>query len=1350
MLAKAVAPVMAVLALAATGHAQSAARCQADTSKAYAKYVQTRSKLLQKCEDGKVSGRLPASQVCANETQTATLVARARDRLLAKITASCGGADGACGTGDDLPLASIGWGSDPTCPGFPAGSCSGSIASCGDVGTCVACVGDAAVDQSIALYYGGLASGQFGSASAVNRCQRAIGRYASKFLKAKSKTLARCWQGRFKGQHANDCPSPGDGRAALLIQRAEARARSSLCNACGGADAACGGSDDLTPAQIGFAASCPSVTVPGGSACGGPIGDLSALVDCVACVTEFDVDCVDSLGVHALDPYPAECRGGPTTTTTSTTQPPASTTSTSTTQPPGSTTTTTLPPGASFLDFTTRPAGGVCGHTYSDTAGTAVLKNLTCGGLSLGAGGSTVPEGPTPDGSTSRFTADCVGTTCTLGATTASGPSFDCTDAGCKFGAPLPIVNGSLSTCVQNTFAAPATGTLDTATGAASTNVSLDSNTVVTGVSAQPCPICRSGSVSGPACAGTPGSPCTGVCEGSPNQGSPCVSTNSQGLSRDCPLPASGPAGNRCYKGTNNNGACTSSSQCPGGGVCAVFVGQIGVNLTPLATSTRELSSSTGLFCPSQASAGCFTNPNSSSCRLIRETGVPSGPITPNVAATATLASTFCVPATGNLLIDGAASLPGPGAITLPGTVLLLQASTTTSTMPSGSTTTSTSTTAVPTTTSTSTSTAATPTTTSTSTTTTLPAGTTVLDFTTTPGAGVCGTSRDGTSGLIQNLGCGTLNLGGGGSSVPEGPVPDGATSRYVVTSCAGSDCTLAPTNAPAGVIDCTGTGCNFGPPLPIPNAGLSTCIVNTLAAPGSGTVNTATGVLSLGVPLDSHVFVTGNEAQPCPLCSATGSPSNPGVGTCNGGTNSGGACVSTNSQGLSSDCPPTGSDLGSISVDLTPVVTGTASDSDLAGLFCPGQTAGGGEGCFGSTACRSFSQTGTPAGALVPDTPQPVALASAFCIPATGNLLIDGAASLPGPGAASLSGTVTLSDVGVTTTTTTLAPPTTTSTTGASTTSTPTTTSTSTTTLLPPLLPLTVEFSSTGGGGTCGSTRNGAGTIVQNLACGDLALGGGASTLPPSTLPDGAVNHFALNASDLGCVLSLLTACPLSATTSAGPGFDCTTTGCFFGPPVPVPNGGLSVCSVSTFASPSSGTVNLVTGATTANVALDLHLFVTGNSTQPCPRCSATGTPGAPGSGTCDRGARAGLGCTTMNSHGLSKDCQPGGSDGSFDLGSLLANLSPVTTGTASKSNPLGLFCPGQTSAGCFGAASCRSITETGAAPNAALSAVTPQPATLASTFCVPASGNLLVDGSADLPGPAAISLPGTIRSQM
>ena len=82
--------------------------------------------------------------------------------------------------------------------------------------------------------------------------------------------------------------------------------------------------------------------------------------------------------------------------------------------------------------------------------------------MSLGGGNSTVPEGPTPDGSTSRFTADCTGSTCDLGAFGVAGPGYECTNTDCNFGTPLPIVNGGLSTCVENKFSAPASGTIDT------------------------------------------------------------------------------------------------------------------------------------------------------------------------------------------------------------------------------------------------------------------------------------------------------------------------------------------------------------------------------------------------------------------------------------------------------------------------------------------------------------------------------------------------------------------------------------------------------------------------------------------------------------------------------------------------------------------------------------------------------------------------------------------------------------------------------------------------------------------------------------------------------------------------
>jgi hypothetical protein len=646
-----------------------------------------------------------------------------------------------------------------------------------------------------------------------------------------------------------------------------------------------------------------------------------------------------------------------------------------------------------------------------------------------------------------------------------------------------------------------------------------------------------------------------------------------------------------------------------------------------------------------------------------------------------------------------------------------------------------------PTTSSTTTPTTPPPSTTSTS----LPSGTRVLDFTTVPGSGACGAIRDGGAAALRALACGGLDIGGGEATVPEGAIPDGATSRFLLTGCVGDVCALSPSTGSSGGIDCTDTGCRFGPPLPIPNGGLSTCVINAFAAPGGGTVDVALGTMDASVPLSARVFVTGNAAQPCPRCSASGQPGAPGTGTCTRGANLNGACQSTNSQGLSADCLPGGSDgssdLGTLPVDLTPLATTTASESAGTGLFCPGQ-APSNEGCFGEPACRSFELLGLPAGPLDAGG-SPVLLASTFCIPATGNLLVDGAAGLPGPGAASLAGVLGTFEVSGNTTTSTSSS--TTTSLPISTTTIVTTTSTTTSTLLPPLLPARVELASVAGTGDCGVVRGGGGAVLGPLACGDLALGGGASTLPPSPLPDGAVNQFQLG----GCGLFL--DCALLPTVAAGPGFDCTSTGCFFGPPVPIPNGGLSACAQSTFAAPGGGSTNLLTGASTVNVQLALHIHVTGNPAQPCPRCSAVGAPGAPGTGTCDRGARAGLSCDSVNSQGLSKDCQPGGADGSVDLGAINADLSPVTTGTATLANPAGLFCPAQANAGCFGDAACRSIQLTGVAPGLSLlAAATPLPATLVSTFCVPATGNALIDGSADLAGPAAISLPGLIRARL
>jgi hypothetical protein len=97
-------------------------------------------------------------------------------------------------------------------------------------------------------------------------------------------------------------------------------------------------------------------------------------------------------------------------------------------------------------------------------------------------------------------------------------------------------------------------------------------------------------------------------------------------------------------------------------------VGAIAVDLTPLTTGSAMLSDAGGMFCPSQAHAGCF---GSATCTTIIENGADGGAVTPGVPVASTLASTFCIAATGNGLVAASADLPGPGAVSLPGMALL-------------------------------------------------------------------------------------------------------------------------------------------------------------------------------------------------------------------------------------------------------------------------------------------------------------------------------------------------------------------------------------------------------------------------------------------------------------------------------------------------------------------------------------------------------------------------------------------------------------------------------------------------------------------------------------------------------
>jgi len=334
---------------------------------------------------------------------------------------------------------------------------------------------------------------------------------------------------------------------------------------------------------------------------------------------------------------------------------------TTTTEPPETTTTTTTlpPPLGQHLSFTTTAGTANCGGTDlvgsppaapfsgeidSDTAGTTKISDLGLGCLYIGGGAASVPASQIPEGATTILDssdgmtltasfgtsrADCSRgaestTHCISDPTIACTADSDCTglkgdcapDANCFFGPPIPI-NGFPPSCVVNTFASDASGTVDLSTGVSSVSINLSSRVFLTLGQPSTCPTCAGG-----------------VCDSGQNSGQPCVTTNAGGTSIDCPP---------------NEGT---------------FVGAIPVNLTPLNTDTQTLTGADGNFCTPQAAAGAF---GQATAQAITQHGSPGGDLSDGQPHASTLVSNFCIPATGSGSLDGLASLPGPGSLSLPG-----------------------------------------------------------------------------------------------------------------------------------------------------------------------------------------------------------------------------------------------------------------------------------------------------------------------------------------------------------------------------------------------------------------------------------------------------------------------------------------------------------------------------------------------------------------------------------------------------------------------------------------------------------------------------------------------------------
>lgn len=348
---------LAVLVVGAAPASADPATCRRSINANLGKFVQAKLKLLQKCEDAVVRGKIAGP---CPDVGTAAKITRAAGKLRRAVSQRCGGVDRNCGIGgDDETLASIGW-NVGSCPGLETAVCSNSIDDCNGVVDCVDCVGQAAVDQAVVLSYGSLNPSAVGTD--LNRCQAAIGKNMARLFAIRAQALAKCEDKLLSGVQAGPCPDAA--KTLPKLARAADKLQVAICKACGGLDRNCGTADDITPAMIGFPASCTDVTVPnGGPICTGAIANLQDLVDCVGCVVRFETDCVDILGVPTLKAYPAECGVAATPTPTRTATP----TPTRTPTPSATRTATPTPGGGTPTVTATVTATGTPGLTATPT-----------------------------------------------------------------------------------------------------------------------------------------------------------------------------------------------------------------------------------------------------------------------------------------------------------------------------------------------------------------------------------------------------------------------------------------------------------------------------------------------------------------------------------------------------------------------------------------------------------------------------------------------------------------------------------------------------------------------------------------------------------------------------------------------------------------------------------------------------------------------------------------------------------------------------------------------------------------------------------------------------------------------
>ena len=363
------------------------------------------------------------------------------------------------------------------------------------------------------------------------------------------------------------------------------------------------------------------------------------------------------------------------------------------------------------LKFANGVGTGICGNVTDGT----LTKNFNCGEIIVGGGNSPVPNSVFQDmvNPVRLKVAECNGKNLLLEGMSAAetGSNLQCSEPGCLFGPPLPFVLPVTpqSACVYMRIDKPGSGSVQcdsgdayitaeilgamfltgdilprrcsggTNPGGRCTTLGVDvactgGGTCVADPDVQPCPICN---------------PVTGICNGGNANGMACAPAAQDVVgpafptSHDCtvstlvslgdiPIPFELSSGTTVRKPFNSAtqqrvfcGFCRNPNTlcfegdptCPGG-----------TNAHHPCSSDDECEAPFEVC--QQRNGGAF-GPAGGSYTTATQIGTPAGSLEDFAPHAGTLSGIFCIAPTYNSIIDASSDLPGPGAVSMPGTLQL-------------------------------------------------------------------------------------------------------------------------------------------------------------------------------------------------------------------------------------------------------------------------------------------------------------------------------------------------------------------------------------------------------------------------------------------------------------------------------------------------------------------------------------------------------------------------------------------------------------------------------------------------------------------------------------------------------